>query len=90
MIVDVANGKEIATAVHEYANGVIDDNLPGTEIHLEPDWALQDPNDYIDVFKNSIPARWLETSFQKAERHDKKSRDFCKYTFKAFPCLRNA
>jgi L-ribulokinase len=55
VIVDVANGTEIATAVHDYANGVIDDNLPGTEIHLEPDWALQDPNDYIEVFKNSIP-----------------------------------
>ena len=56
VIVDVSNGKEMATAVHEYSNGVIDENLPGTNIRLEPDWALQDPNDYLEVFKQTIPA----------------------------------
>jgi L-ribulokinase len=55
VIVDVSNGRELATAVHEYANGVIDEYLPGTRIRLEPDWALQDPNDYIEVFKHAIP-----------------------------------
>lgn len=55
VIVDVSNGKELATAVHEYANGVIDEYLPGGRVRLEPDWALQDPNDYIDVFKHTIP-----------------------------------
>ncbi len=56
VIVDVSNGKELATAVHDYTNRVIDDHLPGTDIQLETDWALQDPNDYIDVFKQTIPA----------------------------------
>jgi L-ribulokinase len=56
VIVDVSNGKEMATAVHEYSHGVIDENLPDTNIRLEPDWALQDPNDYIEVFKQTIPA----------------------------------
>jgi L-ribulokinase len=56
VLVDVANGEEVATAVHAYANGVIDEKLPGTNIQLEPDWALQDPQDYIDVFKKTIPA----------------------------------
>jgi L-ribulokinase len=56
VIVNVGDGKELATAVHDYSNGVIDENLPETDIRLEPDWALQDPNDYIDVFKNTIPA----------------------------------
>jgi L-ribulokinase len=55
VIVDVSNGRELATAVHEYANGVIDEYLPGGRIQLEPDWALQDPNDYIEVFKHTIP-----------------------------------
>ncbi len=54
-IFDVATGRELATAVHEYANGVIDEYLPGTRIRLEPDWALQDPNDYIEVFKHAVP-----------------------------------
>ena len=56
VLVDVEDGREIATAVHPYANGVIDEVLPDSEIRLEPDWALQDPNDYLEVFKKAIPA----------------------------------
>ncbi len=56
VLVEVADGREIANAVHSYANGVIDEILPGTGIRLEPDWALQDPNDYLEVFKQAIPA----------------------------------
>jgi len=56
LLVEVSTGKEIATAVHRYANGVIDEKLPGTDVRLPPDWALQDPNDYIEVLKNAIPA----------------------------------
>ncbi|HBY94103.1 MAG TPA: ribulokinase [Chloroflexi bacterium] len=61
VLVDVATGREIATAVHAYANGVIDEYLPGTEIRLAPDWALQDPNDYLEVFKRTIPAVLAES-----------------------------
>src|SRR5512137_1794505 len=56
LLVDVADGSEITSYVHQYANGVIDERLPGTDIRLEPDWALQDPNDYLEVFKVTIPA----------------------------------
>ena len=55
-LVDVADGREVATYVHPYANGVIDEKLPGSGVRLEPDWALQDPNDYLEVFKQAIPA----------------------------------
>lgn len=56
LLVDVASGKEIATAVYVYRNGVIDQKLPGTRIPLEPDWALQDPEDYVRTFKHTIPS----------------------------------
>ncbi|MCJ7659190.1 MAG: ribulokinase [Anaerolineales bacterium] len=56
VLVDVTDGREVATAVYQYANGVIDENLPETDILLDPDFALQDPNDYLDVFKKTIPA----------------------------------
>jgi L-ribulokinase len=56
VLVDVADGREVATAVHAYSNSVIDEKLPGTQIRLPPDWALQDPNDYLEVFKTTIPA----------------------------------
>lgn len=64
VIVNVSNGVELATAVHEYKDGVIDEHLPGTDIRLEPDWALQNPNDYIEVFKHTIPAVLKESGIE--------------------------
>jgi L-ribulokinase len=61
VLVRLNDGKELASAVHEYVNGVIDEVLPGTDIHLEPDWALQDPNDYLEVLKNAVPAVLAES-----------------------------
>jgi L-ribulokinase len=56
LLVDTRDGREVATAVHPYKNGVIDEHLPGSNKPLPPDWALQDPMDYIDVIKTTIPA----------------------------------
>ena len=61
VLVDVTTGRELASSVHPYAHGVIDETLPGTTIALEPDWALQDPNDYLEVFKTAIPAVLAES-----------------------------
>ena len=67
MLVDVADGQEIASYVHQYANGVIDEKLPGTSIRLEPDWALQDPNDYLETFKIAVPAVVKQTGIDPAD-----------------------
>jgi L-ribulokinase len=56
VLVDVSDGREVASAVHAYANGVIDEVLPGTDVRLAPEWALQDPNDYLEVFRRAVPA----------------------------------
>ena len=58
VLVDVADGSEVATSVYKYLHGVIDERLPipGRDIMLEPDWALQDPEDYLRTFQNAIPA----------------------------------
>jgi L-ribulokinase len=56
VLVEVGTGREIATCVYPYKNGVIDEVLPGERVRLEPDWALQDPDDYIRTFKRTIPA----------------------------------
>ncbi len=61
ILVEVATGREIATSVHLYANGVIDRTLPGSSSPLPSDWALQDPNDYLEVFKHAIPAVLTES-----------------------------
>ena len=56
LLVDVADGREIATAVHPYADGVIDETLPTSRAQLPPDFALQNPMDYLAVFQETIPA----------------------------------
>ena len=63
----MADGREIATAVHEYANGVIDERLPESGVQLEPDWALQDPDDYIEVLKRTVPAVLAESGIDPAD-----------------------
>ena len=66
LLVETSTGQEIASAVHAYANSVIDEHLPGSDKPLPPDWALQDPNDYLEVLKNTVPAV-LRQSGVKAE-----------------------
>ncbi|MGQ9908701.1 MAG: ribulokinase [Candidatus Flexifilum sp.] len=54
MLVDAADGREIASAVYEYPHGVIDEALPSGR-RLPPEWALQDPRDYLEVLRHVIP-----------------------------------
>ncbi|MGO8948307.1 MAG: ribulokinase [Ktedonobacterales bacterium] len=56
LLVDAETGAEIATAVHPYAHGVIDEHLPSNDTPLPPEWALQDPSDYLDVLRHAVPA----------------------------------
>jgi L-ribulokinase len=55
VLVEVNTGEEIATHVTPYPDGVIDERLPGTGIKLDPDFALQNPDDYLEVLKRSVP-----------------------------------
>lgn len=56
VLVSLENGKEIADHVTPYRHGVMDEKLPGTDIELGYEWALQHPQDYLEVLGNSIPA----------------------------------
>jgi L-ribulokinase len=67
VLVDVSNGREIAASVHAYASGVIDERLPGTGIRLEPDWALQDPGDYIEALQRIIPSVLKDSGVDPAD-----------------------
>jgi L-ribulokinase len=69
VLVDCANGRELAAAVHLYANGVIDERLPAPDedVELEVDWALQDPDDYIAVYRVTVPALLAATGIDPAE-----------------------
>ncbi|GAA3816790.1 ribulokinase [Sphaerisporangium flaviroseum] len=55
VVVRVDDGAELGEAVHEYAHRVIEDTLPGGEVRLGPDWALQSPQDWRDVLRIAVP-----------------------------------
>jgi L-ribulokinase len=55
VIVDVKTGEELGMSVFEYPHAVIDDFLPGSDKPLPPDFALQHPQDYLDVLAFTIP-----------------------------------
>ncbi|MBZ0285742.1 MAG: ribulokinase [Anaerolineae bacterium] len=67
VLVDTRDGREVATAVHAYPDGVIDQKLPGSDKPLPPDWALQNPFDYIDVLKKTIPAVLKQSGIKPEE-----------------------
>jgi len=69
VLVDLATGAELATAIHEYANGVIDRHLPAPDedVVLEPDWALQDPDDYVATIRATVPRLLADTGVDPAD-----------------------
>jgi L-ribulokinase len=54
-VVRARNGEEAGNAIVPYADGVIDEKLPGGGPRLEPDWALQNPRDYLQVVEKGVP-----------------------------------
>jgi len=45
----------LATSVVRYPSAVIDRTLPSTGEPLPPDWALQDPDDWVTVVEKALP-----------------------------------
>ena len=50
-----APARSSAVSVVPYPSAVIDRELPGTGERLPPDWALQDPDDWVTVLEDGIP-----------------------------------
>ena len=66
-LVDLSNGDVLATAAVGYPSGVIDETLPSTGERLPPDWALQDPDDWVTVVEQAIPKVLKESGVDKDE-----------------------
>jgi L-ribulokinase len=66
LVVRARDGAELGTAVHEYAHGVMDEALAATGEPLPPDWALQDPEDYLDVLRHAVPAAVVNAGIDPA------------------------
>ena len=68
LLVDVATGRELASSVYPYQNGVITECLPAPDddVRLGPDWALQDPMDYVRTLQHAVPAVLAATGVDPA------------------------
>ncbi|WP_017573993.1 ribulokinase [Nocardiopsis halotolerans] len=55
VVVRVSDGAELGSAAHTYQHGVITAHLPGSADPLEPETALQHPEDYRDVLRTAVP-----------------------------------
>jgi L-ribulokinase len=53
-VVRVSDGQMVGTAVHPYAHAVMERSVAG--VSLPPAWALQHPQDYLDVLSAAVPA----------------------------------
>jgi L-ribulokinase len=56
LVLDARSGEELGVSVVPYPSAVIDRALPSTGERLPPDWALQDPDDWVKVLEDGIPA----------------------------------
>lgn len=55
VVVDTRTGEELGSAVCDYPHGVMDRVLCETGQALPPDFALQDPDDYLEVLRRAVP-----------------------------------
>lgn len=69
VLVSVSAGRELGVEVYRYRNGVIDEHLPppDDDVVLGPDWALQDPADYLETFRFTVPRLLRKTAVDPAD-----------------------
>jgi L-ribulokinase len=67
VVVRVSDGAELGSAVHEYPHAVIERELPASGERLGPDWSLQDPEDWLEVLREAVPAAVREAGIEPGD-----------------------
>lgn len=67
LVVDVRDGTEPGTALFTYPHGVIDEQLPDSEVTLPADWALQHPGDWLEALAHCVPEAPAQAAGQPEE-----------------------
>jgi L-ribulokinase len=67
LVLDARSGEELGVSVVPYPSAVIDRELPSTGERLPPDWALQDPDDWVKVLEDGIPAAMADAGVQPGD-----------------------
>ncbi len=64
ILVNVVSGDIVASSTCPYPDGVIDTYLPGSDQPLAPDWALQNPGDWLMALETLLPALLANSGVQ--------------------------
>ena len=67
VVVRVSDGEELGSAVLEYPHAVMDTHLASSGAPLPPEWALQDPDDYVAVLKSAVPGAIADAGIDAAD-----------------------
>lgn len=66
VLVNIRTGEELGDRLYTYPHGVIDRELPGTDVALPPDFALQDPSDYRTALDTILHDTWRSAGVDPA------------------------
>ena len=67
VLIDASNGAELASSALDYPHAVMSEYIPTSDKKLPQDFALQHPQDYIDVLSTTIPAVIAKAGVDKAD-----------------------
>lgn len=67
VLVDTATGRTAAARVCPYADGVIDERLPHADRPLPPDWALQNPADWVAALEQTVSGVMADSGVAPAD-----------------------
>ncbi len=64
LLLNLETAEEVASSTMNYPHGVMDEKLPDGTV-LPQDWALEHPDDYIEVLKKIIPDVIIKSGINK-------------------------
>lgn len=67
LLIDVSDGSEICSVEAVYPHGVMDEFLPDGYTKLPPNYALQDPLDYLYVIESTCPKILSDSAIDPAD-----------------------
>src|SRR3954465_801984 len=55
VVIRATDGAALGSAVYEFPHGAMDRTLASSGAPLPPQWALQDPGDWVGVLRTAVP-----------------------------------
>lgn len=66
VLVNIRTGEELGDCLYTYPHGVIDRGIPGMDVKLPPDFALQNPADYRAALETVLHDTWRSAGVDPA------------------------